>query len=113
MSFPGVDQTIVCKDCRNDFVFTVGEQNWFTEKGLDQAPKRCKQCRSQKRTQQAPQAAPQSPPPMAQRLPENSGHYQAAPPPSPPPDDDWGDRPKNKKNKSGRRRRHEDDDYEW
>ena len=35
------DKTIVCKDCGKDFVFTVGEQEFFKEKGFDNEPVRC------------------------------------------------------------------------
>ncbi|OAV40324.1 zinc-binding domain protein [Clostridium saccharobutylicum DSM 13864] len=28
------DKTIVCKDCGKEFIFTVGEQEFYKEKGL-------------------------------------------------------------------------------
>lgn len=28
------DKTIVCKDCGKEFVFTVGEQQFYAEKGF-------------------------------------------------------------------------------
>lgn len=43
------DITIVCKDCGEEFIFTVGEQNFFKEKGLENNPVRCKACRDKKR----------------------------------------------------------------
>jgi hypothetical protein len=38
------DRTLTCADCGEDFIFTVGEQVFFWDKGLSE-PKRCKQCR--------------------------------------------------------------------
>jgi CxxC-x17-CxxC domain-containing protein len=32
-------------DCGEDFVFTVGEQDFYRQKGLTNAPTRCKRCR--------------------------------------------------------------------
>ena len=39
------DKTLVCQDCGNEFVFTAGEQDFYKEKGLDNEPKRCVECR--------------------------------------------------------------------
>lgn len=39
------DKTIVCKDCGKEFVFTVGEQQFYAEKGFENEPVRCKECR--------------------------------------------------------------------
>ena len=39
------DKTIVCKDCGKEFVFTVGEQEFYKEKGFDNEPQRCAECR--------------------------------------------------------------------
>lgn len=39
------DKTIVCKDCGKEFVFTVGEQEFFKEKGFENDPVRCPECR--------------------------------------------------------------------
>lgn len=38
------DQTLTCKDCGNQFVFTAGEQDFYAQKGFS-APTRCKDCR--------------------------------------------------------------------
>ena len=43
------DKTIVCKDCGTEFVFTVGEQNFYEEKGFTNEPVRCKECRAKKK----------------------------------------------------------------
>lgn len=39
------DKEIVCKDCGKTFVFTVGEQNFYKEKGFEHEPVRCPECR--------------------------------------------------------------------
>ena len=39
------DKTLVCKDCGADFVFTAGEQEFYEEKGFQNEPSRCKDCR--------------------------------------------------------------------
>lgn len=38
------DKTLTCADCKQQFVFQVGEQTFFKSKGLND-PKRCKPCR--------------------------------------------------------------------
>lgn len=44
------DKNIVCKDCGNEFVFTAGEQEFYAEKGFENEPVRCKQCRNARKT---------------------------------------------------------------
>ena len=39
------DETLVCEDCGKEFVFTVGEQEFYAEKGFQNEPVRCKECR--------------------------------------------------------------------
>lgn len=41
------DKIINCVDCKQDFILTVGEQEFFTAKQLA-LPKRCKECRIKK-----------------------------------------------------------------
>ena len=43
------DETLVCKDCGNEFVFTAGEQAFYQEKGFVNKPKSCKACRDAKK----------------------------------------------------------------
>lgn len=45
------DKTIVCVDCGKEFVFTVGEQEFYKEKGFENEPKRCPDCRRAKKAQ--------------------------------------------------------------
>ena len=39
------DKTIVCKDCGSEFVFSEGEQEFYKEKGFENEPIRCPDCR--------------------------------------------------------------------
>lgn len=43
------DRILYCKDCKQAFVFTVGEQRFYKEKALLNDPKRCKDCRDRMR----------------------------------------------------------------
>jgi len=45
------DKTLVCKDCGNEFVFTAGEQKFYAEKGFQNEPARCKDCRTARKKQ--------------------------------------------------------------
>ncbi len=45
------DKTIKCQDCGADFVFTVAEQEWYAEKGFNNEPKRCKDCRDKRKAE--------------------------------------------------------------
>lgn len=45
------DKTLVCKDCGTKFVFTVGEQQFYAEKGFTNEPQRCLACRKAKKEQ--------------------------------------------------------------
>lgn len=39
------DKQLTCRDCAKTFVFSAGEQEFFSEKGLVNEPKRCPNCR--------------------------------------------------------------------
>lgn len=41
------DKTIICGECGQEFVFTAGEQEFYTNKGLEE-PKYCMICRGKK-----------------------------------------------------------------
>ena len=45
------DKTIVCRDCNSNFVFTENEQNFYKEKGFENEPQRCPECRAIKKQQ--------------------------------------------------------------
>ena len=39
------DKTLTCRDCNQEFVFTAGEQEFYKEKGFENEPVRCPDCR--------------------------------------------------------------------
>ncbi len=43
MSF--TDKTLTCKDCGKQFTFTAGEQEFYQQKGFQNEPQRCPECR--------------------------------------------------------------------
>ncbi|MCC6627907.1 MAG: zinc-ribbon domain containing protein [Chloroflexi bacterium] len=43
MSF--TDQTLTCRDCGQEFVWTAGEQAFYQTRGLTNQPRRCPSCR--------------------------------------------------------------------
>ena len=51
------DKTIVCKDCGTEFVFTVGEQQFYAEKGFTNEPQRCPAFRKARKEQRRNQGS--------------------------------------------------------
>ncbi|NMB33673.1 MAG: hypothetical protein GX992_05490 [Clostridium sp.] len=45
------DKTLTCKDCNAEFVFTEGEQAFYAEKGFQNEPQRCPDCRQARKQQ--------------------------------------------------------------
>lgn len=45
------DKTLVCKDCNSEFIFTEGEQTFYQEKGFQNEPQRCPDCRKARKQQ--------------------------------------------------------------
>ncbi|MBF7083964.1 zinc-ribbon domain containing protein [Desulfallas sp. Bu1-1] len=45
------DKVLVCRDCGEKFTFTAGEQEFYFEKGFENAPARCPECRRARRQQ--------------------------------------------------------------
>lgn len=43
----GADETIICRQCSKPFIFTIGEQRFFAQKGYETKPVRCKECLAQ------------------------------------------------------------------
>ncbi len=43
------DKVLVCQDCGKDFIWTVGEQEFFASKGFVNEPKRCPECRKKRK----------------------------------------------------------------
>jgi hypothetical protein len=52
MTIENQDQQLVCIDCKQEFVFTQGEQKFFAERNFT-PPKRCKPCRDAKKADKA------------------------------------------------------------
>jgi CxxC-x17-CxxC domain-containing protein len=44
------DETLTCRDCGRDFVFTSGEQEFYQSRGLMNKPGRCPECRSARKS---------------------------------------------------------------
>ncbi len=42
------EKSILCIDCNKDFVWSIGEQTFYRDKGLENPPKRCKECKQAK-----------------------------------------------------------------
>ncbi len=40
------DRTLYCRDCNQEFTFTVGEQEFYASRGLTNDPSRCPECRA-------------------------------------------------------------------
>jgi CxxC-x17-CxxC domain-containing protein len=47
------DRAIQCIDCRNEFIFTAGEQEFYERKGFKEVPKRCKPCRDARKARRS------------------------------------------------------------
>ena len=45
------DQTLYCRDCNQEFVFTVGEQEFYASHNLTNSPTRCPSCRAARKAQ--------------------------------------------------------------
>lgn len=45
------DKTLKCKDCGAEFIFTEGEQEFYREKGFENEPQRCPECRRARKAQ--------------------------------------------------------------
>ena len=46
------DKTLTSVECGGEFVFTVGEQEFFNSRGFSNEPKRCRSCRAIRRSAQ-------------------------------------------------------------
>ena len=45
------DKTLRCKDCNMEFIFSEGEQAFYKEKGFENEPQRCPECRKARKAQ--------------------------------------------------------------
>ena len=46
------DKTLTCRDCGAEFLFTENEQAFYLEKGFQNEPQRCPNCRAAKKDRQ-------------------------------------------------------------
>jgi CxxC-x17-CxxC domain-containing protein len=44
------DKTITCRECGVNFIFTSGEQEFYSQKGFTNEPGRCPECRAARRS---------------------------------------------------------------
>ncbi|MBP9719357.1 MAG: zinc-ribbon domain containing protein [Candidatus Levybacteria bacterium] len=44
------DQTLTCRDCGQPFTWTASEQEFYQQKGFQNAPVRCPNCRQAKKS---------------------------------------------------------------
>ena len=51
------DRPLQCLDCKNEFIFTAGEQEFYDRKGFKEIPKRCKPCRDARKTRRGDSGA--------------------------------------------------------
>lgn len=45
------DKDLTCRDCKQDFVFSASEQEFYQEKGFQNEPVRCPDCRQKNKQQ--------------------------------------------------------------
>jgi len=43
------DKKLACKECGQEFDFTASEQNFYKEKGFENEPTRCPDCRAKRK----------------------------------------------------------------
>lgn len=49
------DKKLICRDCKVQFTWTAGEQEFFAQKGFTNPPTRCPECRKKNRGQKGGQ----------------------------------------------------------
>lgn len=47
------NKTLICKDCGNAFDFSVRDQMFYAEKGFENEPQRCRECRTARKEQRS------------------------------------------------------------
>ncbi len=52
------DKTLVCRDCGKEFIFSAGEQEFYAEKGFENEPTRCRECRQARKANRPAAGAP-------------------------------------------------------
>jgi CxxC-x17-CxxC domain-containing protein len=51
------DKTLTCKECRAEFIFGVREQKFYAQKGFENDPQRCRDCRTARKNARVLSAA--------------------------------------------------------
>ena len=51
------NKSLICKDCGAAFDFTVRDQMFYAEKGFENEPQRCRDCRTARKSQRGGTAA--------------------------------------------------------
>jgi CxxC-x17-CxxC domain-containing protein len=54
------DKTLTCRDCKSEFVFTSGEQEFYASRGFDNEPSRCPACRAARKAERSSSFGPTS-----------------------------------------------------
>ncbi len=114
------DSNLTCRDCKQGFVFTAGEQAFFSERNFG-PPVRCKGCRESRKANAPRPSVPREP--VVQRVAER---YHAPHPRSDQPRRGYDARPQQRweddqpakidrhaSKKRKHRHDHDDDDYDW
>ena len=52
------DKVLICRDCGREFTFTAGEQEFYAEKGFQNEPVRCRECRNNRKNASRPTKVP-------------------------------------------------------
>ena len=52
------DKTLVCVDCGKEFIWTASEQQFYHDKGFENPPKRCPDCRTLKKAKMRDNGGP-------------------------------------------------------
>lgn len=52
---PFEDKTLTCEDCGAEFTFTGSEQEFYKERGFENEPKRCPDCRAKRKDERRSQ----------------------------------------------------------
>ncbi len=51
------DKTLNCRECGREFVFSASEQEFYAEKGFENEPARCPECRAARKAAHGEDAA--------------------------------------------------------
>ena len=43
------DKKLICRKCGAEFIFSLGEQEFYLERGLKKEPSTCRECRNNKK----------------------------------------------------------------